>query len=222
MRPTAPGDPLRGVTRISRDDRLILMSDGVAGPGLLPTGRVRAVGRGPAPRGVDGPLLYASAARKVIRGVVLSGWPGSGSGFSRRSSVLVGASPPGGVSSAAGGASAGSRARFWRFGRIVRAGAPDALSGFRMIPRFLWGRCGAGDGTILPGRQNRARRPPRRDAGRGGTAEPTPPGAADDEDHDADPAPEHPRRPGEKGPPRPMGADHHHIAPRKSAQTPAE
>ena len=98
--------------------------------------------------------------------------------------------PPGGVSSAAGGASAGSRARFWRFGRIVRAGAPDALSGFRMIPRFLWGRCGAGDGTILPGRQNRARRPPRRDAGRGGTAEPTPPGAADDEDHGADPAPE--------------------------------
>ena len=39
------------------------------------------------------------------------------------------------------------------------------------------------------------------------------PRAADDEDHDADPAPEHPRRPGEKGSPRPMGADHHHIAP---------
>ena len=39
------------------------------------------------------------------------------------------------------------------------------------------------------------------------------PRAADDEDHDADPAPEHPRRPGEKDSPRPMGADHHHIAP---------
>ena len=39
------------------------------------------------------------------------------------------------------------------------------------------------------------------------------PRAADDEDHDADPAPEHPRRPGEKNSLRPMGADHHHIAP---------
>ena len=39
------------------------------------------------------------------------------------------------------------------------------------------------------------------------------PRAADDEDHDADPAPEHPRRPGEKNSPRSMGADHHHIAP---------
>ena len=43
----------------------------------------------------------------------------------------------------------------WRSGRIVRAGTPDALGDFRMIPR-LRRRCGGvRGGTILPERQNR-------------------------------------------------------------------
>ena len=42
--------------------------------------------------------------------------------------------------------------RFWRSGRIVRAGTPDVLGGFRVIPRF-WRRCGGvRGGTILPER----------------------------------------------------------------------
>ena len=48
-----------------------------------------------------------------------------------------------------------ARGGIWRSGRIVRAGTPDALSDFRMIPR-LRRRCGGvGGGTILPERQNR-------------------------------------------------------------------
>ena len=48
-----------------------------------------------------------------------------------------------------------ARGGIWRSGRIVRAGTPDALSDFRMIPR-LRRRCGGvRGGTILPERQNR-------------------------------------------------------------------
>ena len=54
--------------------------------------------------------------------------------------------------------------RFWRSGRIVRVGTPDALGGFRVIPRF-WRWCGGvRGGTILPERHV----PPRTgSAGRG-------------------------------------------------------
>ena len=48
-----------------------------------------------------------------------------------------------------------ARGGIWRSGRIVRAGTPDALGDFRMIPR-LRRRCGGvRGGTILPERQNR-------------------------------------------------------------------
>ena len=50
---------------------------------------------------------------------------------------------------------------FWRPGRIVRAGTPGGLGGFRMIPRF---RCRYGrvrGGTILPGRHFSLRAGPR-------------------------------------------------------------
>ena len=42
--------------------------------------------------------------------------------------------------------------RFWRSGRIVRVGTPDALGGFRVIPRFWRRRGGVRGGTILPER----------------------------------------------------------------------
>ena len=41
------------------------------------------------------------------------------------------------VDALSGPVEAGSRVRLWRSGRIIRAGAPGALGGFRMIPRFL-------------------------------------------------------------------------------------
>ena len=48
-----------------------------------------------------------------------------------------------------------ARGGIWRSGRIVRAGTPDALGDFRMIPR-LRRRCGGvRGGTILPEHQNR-------------------------------------------------------------------
>ena len=52
----------------------------------------------------------------------------------------------------------------------------------------------------------------RRDAGRGGTTESTPPGGGRRGPRRR-PRTGTPRRPGEKNSPRPMGADHHHIAP---------
>ena len=70
-----------------------------------------------------------------------------------------------------------ARGGMWRSGRIVRAGTPDALGDFRMIPR-LRRRCGGvRGGTILPERQNRnpmgvAERPDAPGVGGGAPARP--------------------------------------------------
>ena len=119
-------------------------------------------------------------------------------------------------------------ARWWPLQQIrTNRAAADPREGRRGPPGGAHGPAG---GPLRAGRRSRGPPPrgrtrlraeaPRRDAERGRTAEPTPPGTADDEAHDADPAPEHPRRPGEKDSPRPTEGGPPHRSPGKATRHP--